>query len=165
MSEPYRDQQLICPACQAPLRAFQTRYICDACQGMMVPLADLGRAIHDMTSLDPTFEFKDDKPGKRTCPHCPQAMTRCKLRVVLDAEVEKPRPELDRCDAHGLWFDDEELAKVFEKVASKGFGGGVGRKGGGASGGAGINAKSGSYGWKGHHGVPEWWGGGGGGKW
>lgn len=162
MSDPYRDQKLPCPACNAPLRAFQTRLACDACQGMLVTLDDLARAIHEMTSVTPTFELTDAKPGKRACPHCKQAMSTCKIRVVLDDEVEKPRPELDLCEQHGLWFDDEELAKVFEKVAGKGFGGGVGRVGRGPGGTA---AKSGSYGWKGHHGVPEWWGGGGGGKW
>ncbi len=162
MSDPYRDQQLSCPACNAPLREIQTRHACDRCNGMFLPLADLGRAIFEMTSLEPRFEYHDEKPGKRTCPCCRVAMTTCKLRVILEDEVEKPRPTLDRCAAHGIWFDDEELAKVFEKVASKGYGGGVGRRGPGSKGSA---AQSGSYGWRGHHGVPEWWGGGGGGKW
>jgi Zn-finger nucleic acid-binding protein len=163
MTDPYRDQQLSCPACNAPLRVIQTRHACDSCNGMFLPLADLGRAIFEMTSLEPTFEYHDEKPGKRACPYCRAAMTTCKLRVILEEEVEKPRPTLDRCATHGIWFDNLELAKVFEKVASKGYGGGVGRRHHGGAGG--TAAPSGSYGWKGHHGVPEWWGGGGGGKW
>ncbi|MBL0214410.1 MAG: hypothetical protein IPQ07_11035 [Myxococcales bacterium] len=95
---------------------------------MMVTIADLGQAVHDLTSIHPEFEFSEDKPGKRSCPHCAQTMSACKLRVLLDGAAEAPKPELDRCTTHGLWFDDGELAKVFEKVASKGFGGGVGRK-------------------------------------
>lgn len=126
-TEPYRDQHLTCPACGAGLRAFKTRQICDACDGMMLTVEDLAAAIHELTSLTPSFELKDGKLGARMCPHCAALMTQCKLRVVLDDEVEKPRPELDRCGTHGIWFDREELAKVFEKVAGKGFGGGLGR--------------------------------------
>ena len=128
MTDPYRDQTYPCPACQKPLRPHLTRFVCDACNGMFLPLADLGGAIHDMTSIDPTFEFAHEKPGKRACPQCAQAMTTCKLVISLDGHVEHPHPELDHCAAHGLWFDEQELAQVFEKVATKGFGGGAGRK-------------------------------------
>jgi Zn-finger nucleic acid-binding protein len=130
MADPYRDPELACPACKHTLRAYLTRHVCDGCNGMLLTLADLGAAIHDLTSLEPTFELSHEKPGNRTCPHCRTAMSTCKLQVTLQEEVEHPRPELDRCPAHGLWFDDEELAQVLEKVAGKGFGGGVGRKGG-----------------------------------
>ncbi|MBA3454466.1 MAG: hypothetical protein H0T42_15355 [Deltaproteobacteria bacterium] len=131
---------------------------------MLLTLVDLSGAIHDMTSVVPSFEYKDEKPGKRPCPKCRTLMTTCRLVLSLDDEIEKPRPELDRCAEHGIWFDGEELAKVFQKVAGKGFGGGVGRKGyAGSKGGGG--ADRGSGGWRGRSGVPEWWGGGGGGKW
>jgi len=149
---------LPCPSCTKPLREFQTRQVCDACHGMLLALPDLAHAITDITGLEPELEFHDEAPGTRACPKCAAAMTTLKLRVALDHEIEKPRPVLDRCVDHGLWFDKDELAAVFEKGAGKGPGGGkakVGKPG----------APSGSYGWKGHHGVPEWWGGGGGGKW
>ena len=55
-------------------------------------------------------------------------MTTCKLLVRLDDSTEHPKPVLDRCATHGLWFDHEELAMVFEKIATKGFGGAIGRK-------------------------------------
>jgi Zn-finger nucleic acid-binding protein len=124
MSDPYRDQIKDCPACKAPLREFQTRLVCDACSGMMLTLADLATGVHDLTSITPTLSYRDEKPGTRECPHCRTAMTTCKLTLGLEDNVEKPRPVLDRCEAHGLWFDNEELAKVFEKVAGKGHGSG-----------------------------------------
>lgn len=129
VNEPFRDQHRTCPACQALLREFRTRLVCDACQGMMLTLDDLGLAIHDMTSIVATFTYHHEAPGKRLCPTCSVPMTRCKLDIGLEQAVEHPRPELDRCEAHGIWFDNEELAKVFERVAGKGYGGGVGRKG------------------------------------
>lgn len=128
MSDPYRDPQLKCPACKATLRAFQTRQVCDACNGIMMSIEDLAQGVHDLTSIVPTFEYKDEQPGARLCPHCSTAMLQCKLRIVLEDEVEKPRPDLDRCTAHGIWFDHEELAKVFEKVTGKGHGSGEAHK-------------------------------------
>lgn len=128
MADPYRDPELTCPACAKPLHTFRERLICDACDGIMLTLPDLAGAIFDMTSIEPTFEWAHEEPGQRACPHCKLAMTKCKLVIHLEQEVERPKPELDRCNLHGLWFDHEELAKVIEKVATKGYGGGIGRK-------------------------------------
>ena len=136
---PYRDPQHPCPACGRPLRAFLTRLVCDACNGMFLSLEDLAAAIHDMTSVVPAFHYKDEQSGRRSCPRCAAKLTTFKLRLTIENETFAPRPQLDRCATHGIWFDNEELAKVFEKVASKGFGGGVGRKTGDASRGSPAN--------------------------
>lgn len=128
MTDPYRDPEQACPACNASLRQFKTRLVCDACNGMMLTLEDLASGIHDLTSVTPTFTFRDQKLGARGCPHCRVPMNRCKLWLALEADVEKPKPELDQCAEHGIWFDADELAKVFEKVAGKGHGSGVAAK-------------------------------------
>jgi Zn-finger nucleic acid-binding protein len=41
-------------------------------------------------------------------------MTACHLAVALGHRHPRLPPELDRCDAHGVWFDELELAKIFE---------------------------------------------------
>lgn len=128
MTEPYRAGPHACPACNAVLRAFHGRLVCDTCHGVMMSLADVAAGIHDMTSIDAGLSFAKEAVGTRMCPHCEQAMVRCQLRIDLEGKVEKPHVELDRCDAHGLWFDDAKLGAVLEKVAGKGYGGGVGRK-------------------------------------
>jgi len=127
MSDPYRDPDRPCPTCAKPLRMYQTRLVCDVCNGIMVTLDDLASAVHDLTSLVPRFGWKSEQPGTRACPLCGTTMTACKLIVEIDGAHEHPKPVLARCDTHGLWFDHEELAMVFEKVATKGFGGAVGR--------------------------------------
>lgn len=130
MSEPYRELQLRCPACPATvLRAFHGRLCCDRCEGMQLSLEELSRAIIDLTGIEPTYEFIDEKPGARGCPQCLQRMTTCKLRVTVEDELAKPRPTLDRCEEHGLWFDGDELAAVLAKVRAK-----VSPKGGRAAG-------------------------------
>jgi Zn-finger nucleic acid-binding protein len=152
----YRDDELACPACRTTLRAVSGRHVCDKCYGMLLDLTDLAVAIRDMTSIDAMFEFHDEAPGTRSCPKCEAQMSTLKLRISLDEEIEKPRPMLDRCIQHGLWFDKDELAAVFEKVAGKGLGGGGA---GMAAAKRGDGGPGGSYGWKGKHGVPAWWGG------
>ena len=122
VSDPYRDRQLACPACEKPLREYQQRLVCDACNGIMVSVADLAAAIEDLTSVVPELGWDHVQPGKRACPACRATMTACKIVILLEGETIHPKPELDRCDAHGVWFDHAELAKVLEKVAGKGHG-------------------------------------------
>lgn len=120
MSDRY--SELLCPACQKPLREFRNRFVCDSCNGIMVAVADLSGAIEDLTSVVPGFAWDHEKPSQRACPACRTKMTICRIILELEGEVLHPKPELDRCEAHGVWFDSEELAKVFEKIAGKGHG-------------------------------------------
>lgn len=151
-STPYRDPNLTCPACNQVLRPFMTRFLCDGCEGMFVTVDDLKHALTELTGLEPTLEMTDDKGGARRCPQCPETLKRCHLRVVFGDEVAKPRPELDRCDQHGIWFDRDELASVFEKSYAK-----VGHQGGGGRGLPTGGAPNKPGDWAGTNGVPEWW--------
>ena len=81
----------------------------------MLELDDLTTSIRELTGIvDPTLVFVKEAPGKRACPRCTRAMTACHLDVRLGGEHPKLRPELDRCEAHGIWFDTDELVKIFE---------------------------------------------------
>ena len=122
MSDPYRDRELSCPACQQPLRTFHDRLVCDACNGIMVSIPDLSGAIEDLTSVVPQFTWDHEAPSQRACPQCGEMMIVCKIILDIEGELLHPKPELDRCEAHGAWFDSEELAKVLEKAAGKGHG-------------------------------------------
>src|SRR5512133_1538945 len=117
MADPYRDPELPCPACTKPLRAYQNELVCDACNGIMVSVADLSGAIEDLTSVVPELAWDREKPSQRKCPQCRGAMVVCKIVLELEGETLHPKPELDRCEVHGVWFDREELAKVLEKAA------------------------------------------------
>ena len=120
---------------------------------MLAPLADLSSAIEDITGVVPSFDYDDVKVGKRACPVCAVVMETLKLHVHLDGETAEPKPTLDRCQVHGLWFDTDELAVVFEKarVAHPGGSGSYVHKAGGAG-------AKGS--WSGSQKGPFWWGGG-----
>jgi len=114
MAGPYRDQDLVCPACHATLRVFCRRLCCDACDGILLELADLTTSISELTGLDPGIGFLGERLGARVCPHCTRTMSVCRLDVTLMNQRPTLRPALDRCVAHGVWFDATELAKVFE---------------------------------------------------
>ncbi len=123
---PHRDAHRACPRCNQQLRAFRERLVCDACSGVMLSFADLAGAIEELTGLWPELLFRSEARGKRPCPHCQEPMTTAKLTIVLEnARPIKPDPRLQRCATHGLWFDDEVLARVLAPVAGKGFGGGA----------------------------------------
>lgn len=156
MTTPYRDSNRTCPACNAPLREFRARLVCDACEGMLAPIEDLAHAIEEITGVVPAFEYRGDKDGKRACPACRAPMRTFELRVLLDGMRAKPSPALDRCEAHGIWFDRDELAEVFEVCRAKHPGGS------GAAPRGGLRAPDGrrGAGWSGDSRGPFWWGGG-----
>lgn len=106
---------------------FGERLVCDGCEGLMLAEDDLRNAIIELTGLSPVFVVRDEAPGKRACPRCAAPMTTAKLTIELEGEKKalKPSPQLDRCVAHGLWFDENELADVLAPVAGKGPGGGM----------------------------------------
>jgi Zn-finger nucleic acid-binding protein len=124
--DPYRDAHRNCPCCNGELRTFQDRQVCDACEGLMLSIDDLSGAIAELTGLPPTLSYRDEAPGKRPCPHCSAPMTTTKLTIEIEgSRPAKPDAEVDRCVAHGLWFDKDELASVLAPIAGKGFGGGA----------------------------------------
>lgn len=151
MTSPFRDETFRCPACpESGLRTFATRLICDACQGMFVTRDDLVTQIGDLAGVVPELEFFKDKASERGCPRCTQAMIESRLRIRFPVIEEDPKtpPRLDRCDAHGIWFDTDELAAVFEvvsRVAGRRGGSGGGDAGGGGFGGTRVPGNG--FGW------------------
>jgi hypothetical protein len=140
---PYRDHWHKCPACpNAQLREYAGRLLCDACQGMMLTREDFIRAIAELTGAEPELHFFDDKPTKRPCPRCDHALTACRVRIVFPVADKDPTPKpiLDRCEQDGIWFDADELAKVFFTVRTVVGGGGSG--GGGTSTGGGVGTSN-----------------------
>ncbi len=153
MADPYRDPHPPCPSCNKQLRAFRDRFVCDECGGMLAPLADLSSALLDITGVVPSFDYEHEAAGKRPCPLCAVTMSTFKLHIHLDHDLVKARPKLDRCAEHGIWFDSDELAAVFEKARAKHPGGGgtpTKHRTGVGSGGS----------WSGDQKGPFWWGGG-----
>ena len=82
--------------------------------------ADLTASISDyleaQAPVPPVLRFADAGVGSRSCPRCRVPMTRCHLVADFERKHPKPRPTLDRCASHGVWFDAKELAEVLEAL-------------------------------------------------
>lgn len=111
-----RGEASSCPVCAE--RALDTdgeRLTCGGCTGVFVTEAFVRRAIaeaerhgvqvapieHEL-ALHPATVVE---PARR-CPRCMSDMAKHDLHGVI----------VDRCSAHGLWFDGEELQRVLAKL-------------------------------------------------
>ncbi len=116
MTEPYRERQNTCPECGVPLRVFGKRLCCDRCEGILLALADFAHSIDELTRIEPTVALVHEQPGHRPCPTCGAGMATCRLELAMMDQIVKPKPEVDRCASHGIWFGAEKLADVYVAV-------------------------------------------------
>jgi Zn-finger nucleic acid-binding protein len=123
-----RDQFATCPRCQIALDPAPERSICTQCQGVMLSEATVSQLIADMIG-DQVSQFgwqgKIAEPQPLvleprasassealTCPHCATAMEPRDLYGIA----------VDRCPAHGIWFDRQELADALARAYTAGQG-------------------------------------------
>jgi Zn-finger nucleic acid-binding protein len=105
----YRDQKLPCPRCSGrELRFLADRYACDECQGVFVENAALEALVEEMTSAPWQIPTAGGAPGPRACPIC---------AATLGVETLEGA-SIDRCQAHGVWFDPQELEAVLQHAGA-----------------------------------------------
>jgi Zn-finger nucleic acid-binding protein len=111
-----RDDFAACPHCATGLDRSGQRLVCGTCRGVLVGEDELKRLIAEVAGESPTVpaEIEDlalEPPRAyepaRGCPVCGAAMARHSLHHAL----------VDRCAAHGVWFDGGELEAVLEEVS------------------------------------------------
>lgn len=115
-----RDDAPTCPVCsERALDQINTRWKCAGCGGVLVPEPELLALAaeakkHGITDAPlEKLEYGTPKTPEpfRTCPRCVAQMTKHDLYGIT----------VDKCDAHGVWFDGEELARVIEKYSLAGL--------------------------------------------
>lgn len=96
----YRDDRAWCPRCQRALvhqpGGGATRLWCEHCRAGLIPNDEVERLLE--------LELPVGEPGDRQCPRCPAKLSRFTL-------FDTP---LDRCIAHGVWFDPGEFPHVLD---------------------------------------------------
>ena len=101
----FRDDLAPCPRCQRALipqpGGDGSRLWCEDCRGVLIPTADLE---HILEVTLPAGE-----PGERQCPRCAAKLATFTLFGV----------ELDRCIAHGVWFDPKEYVRMLDVADGK----------------------------------------------
>ena len=104
----FADRELACPVCAASKLAFRgNRYVCGVCQGAFVENAALVAMVSEIAQRYWELPEPGTEPGSRTCPVCAAPM--------IGGAVEGV--PVDRCTAHGVWFDAAELTRTLENAA------------------------------------------------
>ena len=158
---------LDCPVCKVPMKQILLKQTplqeCQRCFGLWVDAKAFERICADRErqadaldadngDVDPVTHAPRRRAPKmvpqsvryRPCPRCGQLMNRFNFGRVSGIVI-------DKCAGHGIWFDRDELAKVFQKAYAK-----VGHQGGGGRGVTSPGHKLvGDY--MGANGVPDWW--------
>jgi Zn-finger nucleic acid-binding protein len=107
----YREQVLACPACPAHARRALVfagdRWSCEGCHGAFVERGALQALVEEMANQPFELAPPSGEVGTRTCPVC-----------IAPMIVEKlgPSTTIDRCVAHGVWFDEHELQTALVEV-------------------------------------------------
>ncbi|MDB4961634.1 MAG: Transcription factor zinc-finger [Myxococcales bacterium] len=112
-----RDDFATCPHCDAGLEPIGKRLGCQRCNGVLVLEADVKVLVAEARTMNPAVPVTPTdlelappsvyEPAVR-CPSCLTSMTKHTLHGLT----------IDRCDAHGIWFDGGELLRVLDTLSS-----------------------------------------------
>ena len=108
----HKDLALDCPACGSPLGYQGDRWACASCHGLFVENEALVAMVREMALAPWDLPRIAGKPGERACPICETPMVVEQLEGVM----------IDRCDVHGVWFDEHELEQALHHAAAPGHG-------------------------------------------
>jgi Zn-finger nucleic acid-binding protein len=89
-----------CPACDGVTLAKSGA--CSSCEGQWLDEQ------HVIDQADGPLQYTGGVYSERRCPVCDEKMSE---PLVFDIPI-------DRCDAHGMWFDKAELAEVLRRSRS-----------------------------------------------
>jgi Zn-finger nucleic acid-binding protein len=106
----YGDQRLACPVCgTTELTFFGDRYACAQCTGTFVQNAAFEAMAMDIAKAFFQLPAPTGTVGPRGCPVCVEPMVVEQLEGVA----------IDRCSAHGIWFDANELTVALEHASGQ----------------------------------------------
>lgn len=118
----YRDSgHRTCPSCEdaalsPSLLGVWASEVCKSCKGVWYKESALTAMLKEVTvSSTPASLFDDARShsGERQCPECVQSMS------VFRLEEGEMLVELDRCDVHGVWFDERKLDTTMKILSER----------------------------------------------
>jgi Zn-finger nucleic acid-binding protein len=103
----FRDGRPRCPSCadESALITKGSWLSCEHCLGVLIPTDEVESMVSSLR-VEP-FVLPTGTDGDRTCPSCTSKLAKLLLLGV----------EVDRCAAHGVWFDTKELTNVLEAAS------------------------------------------------
>lgn len=92
-----------CPTCKRTLHQAGRTWKCDTCDGAWVRSEVLVPMLEQSASTLVELPWQPSSEQRvRSCPECAASMQNVQLGSVA----------LDRCEPHGVWFDEKELAAL-----------------------------------------------------
>jgi Zn-finger nucleic acid-binding protein len=104
----HKNLPLVCPACNVSLAYQGDRWACTTCQGLFVENEALVALVREMALSPWELPAASGKPGERACPICKTPLVVERLEGVA----------IDRCDVHGVWFDEHELEQALHHAGT-----------------------------------------------
>lgn len=108
-SSPFRTAPLRCPRCPTGQLGEGALRFCGGCRGAWVPDDALHERVSHMQADLPQLAWRTT-PSRPSLP-CPE----CRAKMTAHELFGVP---VDRCRAHGVWFDGGELAEVLHRSAA-----------------------------------------------
>lgn len=108
-----RDSFATCPRCDGGLDEKGTRLVCTQCEGVLVPELDVMTLVAEVRTLnvgeavEPVPLDLETTETTEQALRCPRCLTTMAKRVLYGLTV-------DRCEAHGIWFDGKELQAALD---------------------------------------------------
>ncbi|MBA3818958.1 MAG: hypothetical protein H0X17_08715 [Deltaproteobacteria bacterium] len=104
---PFRTASLRCPRCRLTELRPGTLRTCTTCKGSWIPEETLAEHVASMQKAPPHLPWSIATRAALPCVVCATPMDTLMLFEVA----------VDRCRAHGVWFDEHELAEVLLRSA------------------------------------------------
>ncbi len=96
-----------CPSCTAVLHQAGRTFKCEQCDGAWIKGEVIVPLLEERASTLVELPWEPNREDHvRACPECSTSMQTVKLGTVA----------LDRCEAHGVWFDSHELADLLKQA-------------------------------------------------
>jgi hypothetical protein len=107
---------LACPECKSEITLEGRLWPCGTCAGVFVENAPFEEMVTEIAGAAWTLFPAGSERGPRACPACRETM-------VVE---EFHGATIDRCAAHGIWFDEAELAEVLAAAGTAQGGSSIG---------------------------------------
>jgi ribosomal protein L37AE/L43A len=113
MSDAYRSSPHLCPTCgNTALREYGHNLVCDECNGMLIPAAELAASINELDGGSESLTTSDARASDKPCPKCAGAMTSNHVAVG----TMKLHDRLLVCATDGVWCSQEAMAATFARA-------------------------------------------------
>jgi Zn-finger nucleic acid-binding protein len=108
-SAPFRTATIDCPRCRTvALTSGELRH-CTKCKGSWIPTETLAEHVSTMqANVNPKLIWKHEAREALPCAVCRRMM---ETALLFDVPV-------DRCEAHGVWFDKDELSESLRRAGT-----------------------------------------------